>query len=150
MPEPEFDTNPFAPPLVTDEYRPHADWGDEELIRYEHLKHEASIRSVGIFYYIPALLFGISAVVALVGVISSLGRSEVMLETFAAMLGVMGVYLLFAVLFAWCGSGLRTLDKRVRWPVRILSAIGLIGIPFGTIINGYILYLFGIKRESSS
>jgi hypothetical protein len=44
------------------------------------------------------------------------------------------------------GTGLRRLKRWARIPVGILSGIGLIGFPLGTIINAYILYLvFGKK-----
>jgi len=41
----------------------------------------------------------------------------------------------------WVGTGLRRLRKWARIPTGILSGIGLLGFPLGTLINGYILYL---------
>src|SRR4030095_8127226 len=41
----------------------------------------------------------------------------------------------------WVGTGLRRLRRWARIPTGILSGIGLLGFPIGTIINGYILYL---------
>ena len=41
----------------------------------------------------------------------------------------------------WVGVGLRRLRKWARIPTGILSGLGLLGFPLGTIINAYILYL---------
>ena len=47
----------------------------------------------------------------------------------------MGVGLIFV------GRGFRRLKRWVRIPATILSGLGLLGFPLGTLINGYILYL---------
>jgi len=39
------------------------------------------------------------------------------------------------------GHGLRTLKPWTRIPVAILSGLGMINIPIGTLFGGYILYL---------
>ena len=105
--------------------------GAEEM-RKQYLKHEASVKSIGILYYFggaalfvmgTVLMFSAAAVSGIVGAIPGL-----------FFLGLGGVQL-------WAGYGLRRLKPWARVPTGILSGIGLIGFPLGTIINGYILYL---------
>ena len=55
--------------------------------------------------------------------------------------GILVLYLAFTAGFFYVGKGLRALNPNVKIPVGILSGIGLLGFPIGTIINGYILYL---------
>lgn len=99
-----------------------------ELTRKEHLKHEASVKSVGLLYLLAA------AFLLLGGILSAVsGQGE----------GIL-IGLLFLVLGAaqlWVGIGLRSLKPWARVPTAILSGIGLLGFPIGTLINGYILYL---------
>ena len=52
-------------------------------------------------------------------------------------LGFWGV----AAAFVFVGRGYQELSPWVRWPGGILSAIGLLGVPIGTLLNGYILFL---------
>ena len=60
--------------------------------------------------------------------------------------GFFSIYVaaLFALLGAgqiWVGTGLRRLRRWARIPTGILSGLGLLGFPLGTVINAYILYL---------
>lgn len=105
----------------------------DEEIRNEHIKHEASIRSVRILYYLPALglTFG--------GIGMSYGGDRQVLAVGAAFLAI-GVLCLFVA------HGIGKLRRWTRIPVGILSGIGVLNIPFGTLINGYILWLFFSKK----
>jgi hypothetical protein len=49
----------------------------------------------------------------------------------------------------WVGLGLRKLRPWTRIAAGILSGIGLIAFPLGTLINGYILYLLFSKKGST-
>lgn len=99
-----------------------------ELIRKENLKHEASIKSVGLLYFLAA------AFLLLAGLMSAIsGQGE------GILIGLLLIVLGAAQL--WVGIGLRSLKPWARIPTAILSGIGLIGFPLGTLINGYILYL---------
>ena len=109
-------------------------------IRQEHIKHEASLRSIGILYYIGGVLIlfgGISMLVPLL----SLGE-----ESAAFGIGFLMFYLLLGIFFVAGGRAFRKLKRWVRVPSTILSAIGLINIPVGTLINGYILYLIWSEK----
>ncbi len=103
-----------------------------EQMRKEHLKHEASIKSVGLLYYLGG------AGLLLVGLMSFLSitrdgpRLAILVGVFLLLLGAGQL---------WVGTGLRRLQKWARVPTGILSGLGLLGFPLGTLINGYILYL---------
>jgi hypothetical protein len=108
-----------------------------EEMRKEHLKHEASIKSVGVLYYLGGaglLLVGIFSAVSLSG--RSRGGAETAVSIFVAAL-----FLVLGAGQLWVGTGLRRLRKWARIPTGILSGLGLLGFPLGTLINGYILYL---------
>ena len=104
-----------------------------DQIRNQHIKHEASVKSVGLLYFLAATFL------ILVGLMSLTTREGVNI-------GV-GFFLL-ALGFAqiWVGIGLRKLKSWARIPTGILSGFGLLGFPLGTIINGYILYLIFSRK----
>ncbi len=107
-----------------------------EEMRKEHLKHEASIKSVGVLYYLGGaglLLLGIFSV-------SLGGKSRDGAET-AVSIFIAALFLVLGAGQLWVGTGLRRLRKWARIPTGILSGLGLLGFPLGTLINGYILYL---------
>lgn len=119
-----MEMNPYAPPQAS--IRPPAlpSRVDAESLRREHINTEASIKSVGILYYLGAVL-GIA-----VGA-SMLGSDDV---GSAALLLSIGVVQLVA------GFGLRRLRSWARIPTIIVSGIGLLGFPIGTLISAYILF----------
>lgn len=121
--------NPYAPPtavvhdVAVTEY---------DAVREAHIKHEASIKSVSVLYVLSALaLFA-----AGVGMVP-MGSSETSVGVGFLVMGIG----LFATAFA-----LRKFKPWARIVGTILSTIGLLGIPIGTLINGYILYLFWGKK----
>jgi hypothetical protein len=119
--------NPYAAPaaLVEDvAANPEAD-----AIRRAHIGHEASIKAVGILYYVGGVLVAAGGIATL--------RAELAM---ALGLVVVGILQLFA------GWGVRGLRRWGRILGCILSALGLLGFPIGTLINAYILYLFLSKK----
>ncbi len=132
--------NPFASPLA-DPTTQSLVGPDVEKIRREYLSHEASIQSVGFLYLLGG---GLSAVycivggVALLGVLANgkIGSGEVGFVSFVALL-----FVAIAWFQLWVGIGLRRLKPEVKTPATVLAAIGLIGIPIGTLISAYILWL---------
>jgi len=131
-----LEPNPYASPLTTDLDAPPlaAAMADVELIRRNHLTHEASVRSIGVLYY----LGGVLLVLAAIGMGSAL--------TWGPGLGPAAVVVLLCYLaLGWgmlaVGRGLRRLQSWTRIPVGILSGLGLLQFPVGTLINAYILYL---------
>ena len=104
-----------------------------EDIRKEHIKHEASVTSIGILYFLGGAgltLMGIFGMFA--------GGAEAILGS--AVLLVLGIGQF------WVGTGLRRLKKWARVPTGILSGLGLLAFPIGTLINAYVLYLIFCQK----
>lgn len=123
-------SNPVQPPNPA---------AEAEEIRRTHIKHEASVKSIGVLYFIGAVF------VILAGVGAVLDKEEPIEVRILAAAILIG---LGAFQF-WVGTGLRTLKSWTRIPTGILSGIGLFGFPIGTIINAYILYLVFCKKGST-
>ena len=109
-----------------------------ETMRNDHIKHEASLKSIGTLYYIGGS-FSILVLLAFGGMVAFAGVG-------AAEVSIFIVYLLMGLLLFWLAPGYRKLQRRVIIPGTIIATIGLLGIPLGTIINGYILYLIHGKK----
>lgn len=121
------DFNPFRAPKsqeMGDGYSTSSD----ELIRNEHLSHEASIKSLGTLYFLGGVCL---MLVALVG---DLGNKGFDAGPFAALFFVTGLLLLVAV-------GLFRLKTWARWMAVVAACLGVLVPPFGTLINAYVLYL---------
>lgn len=116
-----------------------------EEIRRAHIGHEASVKSVGFLYILGALFAGLGAIAAFVGMLADkdLSRSESDM-----MVGILPGVIFAAVTigYAFTGSAIRKLKPWTRIVVGIFSGLGLIAFPLGTLINGYILYLFFGKK----
>lgn len=105
--------------------------------RKQHLSHEASIRSVGTLYLFGGWVVA-GLTVLMLGLMQTASRGPgVGLLEIASMVLLAGL----GVVQIWTGRLLRRLDAGARIPTTILSCIGLLGFPIGTLINGYILYL---------
>lgn len=128
--------NPYAPPKASIAPGGVATPEAAERIRRELLTHETSLRGIGSLYLLGAFTNGLAAV----GMIA-MAAFESSSETSPGLLGFSVVYGLMTWLFYYLGMGLRRLDAKVRTGVTILAVIGLLFIPIGTLINGYILYL---------
>ena len=124
--------NPYAAPTARVDDVPASP--EAEAIRRAHISHEASIKAVGILYYLGGAVSTLAGVAALFGA-SSGADAAIMLLLLA-----LGVGSLFA------GWGVRALRPWARIVGCVLSAIGLLGFPIGTLINGYVLYLFLSKK----
>lgn len=112
----------------------------DEMVRREFIKHEASVKSIGILYYLGGVIGFIAGVVCFVG-----GMSEGRVENL-----ILGPVLMFIAVCQFAvGWGLRRLCGWSRIPTVILSAIGLLGFPMGTLINGYILYLIVCEKSKT-
>jgi len=107
-------------------------------VRQVHLKHEASLRSVGILYFLScAVLLFISVTLVSLG---GLAEEPVMLG------GLIAFYFGLGVLLFFMGRGMRKLQRWVRIPATILAVLGLLQFPVGTLINGYILALIWSEK----
>lgn len=109
-----------------------------EELRQAHIKHEASVKSVGLLYYLGGCALTLVGVVDVILGLSDKGKP------FYVVIGV--IFLILAVLEFVGGAGLRRLRPWSRVIVGIVSGIGLFGFPIGTIINAYVLYLVFSKK----
>lgn len=109
-------------------------------LRRTHIKHEASVRSIGILYFFGAL-FLVTA-----GIAGAMTDNE---SSAAVRIAVAALLVGIGVIQFWVGIGLRGLKPWARLPTGILSGIGLLGFPIGTLINGYILYLVFSKKGAT-
>jgi hypothetical protein len=112
--------------------------GDAEAIRRELISHEASVKSIGALYIFGAVVGVGIGVVLLAMSISAAGQNG-QVDGGGLLLSA-GLMALIAFQ-GFVGIGLRQLRSWTRIPVGILSGIGLLGFPIGTLINGHILYL---------
>jgi len=135
--------NPYQAPLLEDEPLPDAAEGvDAELeaIRKKLIKHETSIRSIALIYFIGA------AVLVALG-INLIFQDRLRLSAFGYAMGP--IFLGLASLLIWVGIALRRLQPWSRVAVGLLSGAGLLQIPVGTVIHAYILYLVFCKKGSA-
>ena len=138
-PAPTAPADPYQAPAAPLEM--HDPNSRAEAIRREHVRHETSRRSVGVLYWLSAGMLAM-AVLAMLFVIPTASRDG----DVPVALGIGLLYGAMAVGFGAVGWGYRTLAPWVRWPGGILAALGLLAIPIGTLINGYILYLLFSKK----
>ena len=131
--------DPYQPPTanvddVSDSANPQA-----ESIRKEHINHEASIKAVGTLYYLSALSLAVAGLVTVFSTTAIVrsGASEPVIGAVLVALAA-GLFML--------GRGLRALRPWVRIPAVLLSILGLLGFPIGTLINGYIIWLILSKK----
>jgi len=123
--------NPYAAPAApVEDVSANA---EAEAIRKAHISHEASIKAVGLLYYLGGIGVTLAALAGLAG------AKDASVAVTLLLIGL-GVGQFFA------GWGVRALRPWGRIVGCILSGIGLIGFPIGTLINGYILYLFLSKK----
>lgn len=106
-------------------------------IRKQYLKHEASIKSVGFLYFLGGIGVCIAGTAGMLAPSPRAGRGAVVLTFILFGLGI-GQFCV--------GYGLRGLKPWARVPSGILSGLGLLAVPVGTLINAYILYLIFSKK----
>ena len=121
--------NPYAAPTARVDDIPAN--SEAEAIRRAHISHEASIKAVGLLDYLGGAML-------LLGAVGFLFGPDPVL--FTLLFAALGVGLCFA------GWGVRGFRPWGRYVSVALAAIGLLGFPIGTIINGYILYLLLSKK----
>ncbi len=130
--------NPYAAPKAVVADVGYSADPQAEAIRRAHINHEASIRSIGTLYYVAAFATAVGALGA-------------MLQLWTEQRNLSGVatLVMFGLLtpgFFLMGRALRRLQPGVRTPTVILAVVGLLGVPIGTLINAYILYLVLSKK----
>jgi hypothetical protein len=122
-----MEPNPYAPPLaplLPPPLQPHS---DAEAVRREHINTEATIKTVGVLYYLGAFIVIASG-------LSMAASSEPTSQNVP-----MAILVTLGIAQFIVGYGLRRLRSWARIPTMLFSGIGLLGFPIGTLINGYIL-----------
>jgi hypothetical protein len=133
--------NPYAAPRANIEEVEIG--GEAETIRKEHINAEASIQAVGRLYLLGCFLALLTFTALVVG--AALSRSDGV-AGFISFLPSTVAMLCAGAFYGAAGFGLRKLKPWARIAATIVSVIGLIGFPIGTIISGYILYLLWNKK----
>lgn len=118
-----------------------------EAMRKEYLTHEASTKSIGTLY----LLAGVLLILA--GILFGIGTISFALSQTTSSIKSLPTFVLMTLLFLGMGAiqiavarGLWGLKTWARNTATVFAAIGLIGFPLGTLINGYFLYLLHSKK----
>lgn len=132
--------NPYAPPtaaLVDGELGTQSD--DEEL-RRAHVRHERQLKAVGVLYLFGGALMALASIPLMFASADLDGGEEGWALGLAALYAGMGIGSLVV------GVGFLRLRPWVRVPGAVLSTLGLLAVPIGTLINGWILYLMFCAR----
>lgn len=131
------------------------DLSQAELIRKSHLNHETNVKSFGCLYTLGGIMgilgaifyIGIGIFVMAGGVVSEelqplvfgANGDPMLAGIITTLVGV--VFLAIAVAQLFAGRSMQTLNPSGKILAIIVSAIGLLGFPCGTLISGYLLYL---------
>jgi hypothetical protein len=146
-----MDQNPYAVEAST--YLAPQELTDVESIRKRYLGHEASVKSIGTLYLIGGVFSLLISTVYIIAGISSFGDPSPSnfagpaLELLVA-LAVGAGFLSLGVLQIWSGIGVRKLRPAARIGATVISAIGLLGFPIGTLVSAYFLYLLLSEKGS--
>lgn len=127
--------NVYSPPKAQVSDHVGSDRAAAIAMREEHLSHEAALRGMALLYYLSGVLVLFMGVAVALPAFTQPGG--------AVLLGL-GLALLFLLLgggVLYVGYGVRRFQKGVVVPACILAAIGMLNVPIGTLLNGYMLYL---------
>jgi hypothetical protein len=136
-------SNPYA--VTTDALVMPGYGSDAEAIRKKHLNHEASVKSIGTLYVLGGVLGLLFSIIYTFAAASALTRSgDGVAAPFLVLMA--GVTFGMSVLQIVVARGLSRLMPWARIAATVLSCLGLIAIPIGTIISAYFLYLLQSQK----
>jgi hypothetical protein len=113
-----------------------------EAIRQTHIKHEASLKSVGLLMLLGGALMLLGGVMVMVSLLQMDSGTD--MSGIAIIIGI--IYAVLGGVFLLLAHGYRKLKRWIRIPGTIVSCLGLLSFPIGTLINGYILYLLWSQK----
>ena len=132
-------TNPYAAPQAqVADISPAS--AEMENLRRQHLGHEASIKSVGLLYFLGGVLTSVSGIVILVMASDARTDEDYASSVFAMVLVIVGAATVLV------GSGMRSLRGWAHKSGIGLAVLGLLAFPVGTLINAYVLWLLLSKK----
>jgi len=128
-----------------------------EATRKQYLSHEASVKSIGTLYFLGAIVaVSAGALAVVMGIMTAVSGDAPNGATALAVVFIFGVlYFVIGLVQGATAIGLRKLQPWARIVAIVFSVIGLIGvvsyttligIPIGTLISGYFLYLLLSKK----
>jgi hypothetical protein len=138
-PPPPPPPNPYAAPIAPYATGSSGSQVEAERIRHDLGPHEANVRALGLIYLTFSILFGLAALGLLAATL--MGQLTTPDAGPIPWFGVAGVVALGCWLYYWIGSGLRALRPYPRVGAIVISGLGVLGFPLGTLIHGYFLYL---------
>ena len=109
-------------------------------VRSAHIAHEATLRSVGLLYYLGAIFLVMLAITTLYR------GTPADVPTTLSDPAAAALALAIAAALALAGYGLHKIKPWARVPVMSISTLGLFYFPVGTMICGYILYMVLNKK----
>ncbi|MBK8013053.1 MAG: hypothetical protein IPK13_17070 [Deltaproteobacteria bacterium] len=119
---------------------------EAERIRKAHLTAETNIRSIGTLQIAGAVLGALGLVA--VAIPGFMGKQELPDPISMAVVATWcAIGLVYAAYMA-SGIGLRKLRRWARIPSVVLSALGLLAFPVGTLIGGIFLYVLLNKKAA--
>ena len=150
--------NPYEPTgsaYGSGSFDSNVDPSQAELIRKSHLSHEANLQGFGCLYTFGGILGIIGSLfyvamgvfVFASGVPAQMANQNAPVPNtnpaaaglFVALMGL--VFLAISVLQLLGGRAMQTLNPKGKVLAIIISAIGLLGFPCGTLLSTYLLYL---------
>jgi len=153
--------NPYAAPVAAFGPAPTdvADASGAEAIRRAHIKHEASVKAIGLLNYFGAFIL-ISASIFLIlmavgAVPAPNARAGQGPAVFTPMVGLLGgLALAFGLLAVAIGRGLRHLQPWARWTEVVMMGLQTAGNlyrlnPIGLVISIYILWLLASSKGAT-
>lgn len=137
-------TNPYAPPAESPTKRrskhlEDATGGKHESLRRKHIRHEANIRGISTLYLLQFGILLVGGIILIVFAIFAPSDEENLSRGFAITAGV--VYLILGPAGIYFAMELRRCKSWARGVAVVLSAIGLLGVPLGTLLHAYFLWL---------
>ena len=141
------DANPYRASSIDATAMPPEVAGSAEAIRRAHIAHEASVKSIGTLYLLGFAVMILGLIGLGVGLFAAPENAAP--QDVAATIGMGVVFLVIGSVQGFVGYFLRQLKPWARWVAVVFSAIGLLGIPVGTLISIYFLYLLLSEKANT-
>jgi len=136
--------NPYASPKDTSGIVPFSNQ-DAEYVRRQYLSHEQSVKSIGTLYWLGGILGSLVTAIYFIGGVGMVLQEQIF-STGLVLIVLSMVVGALSGLQVWVAIAIGKLQPWSRIAAIVISCIGLIGFPLGTLISGYFLYLLLSKK----